>query len=292
MDIHDKNLEFEDLLTYIAQNPLANKEEMDSVLDRFYELYKDGYRHSYSTILRTIDSLEEDMASYLDLNLSFIEEAFDKLESSDKRLRVRKSFDKLKDHVKLEIIHMAQYKKYMMQDLTISENVENIKKTLAVQQQESIKVQENLLEMESKLSHMNNELSHNKDEIQQLIIQLVTVLGIFATIVVAFTGSFNLLASAFANIGDVSKYRLFAMVLVVGIVLYNTVFLMIYGISKIARVSIFETCKHGDCSMQRCTKTFCWFIPKVFRQMPFVFWGNFAMIFCMGILIILWYLKI
>ena len=97
MDIHDKNLEFEDLLTYIAQNPLANKEEMDSVLDRFYELYKDGYRHSYSTILRTIDSLEEDMASYLDLNLSFIEEAFDKLESSDKRLRVRKSFDKLKD---------------------------------------------------------------------------------------------------------------------------------------------------------------------------------------------------
>lgn len=288
----NKNRELQELLNYIAQNPLeGNTEQMENVLHRLYRLYQDGYRHSYSTILKTIDSLEEDTAAFLALNLSLIADEYERIEQLEPKqnpelslLIVKPSFNKLRDHVNLEIMHMAQYKKYMVQGNIAKENFDKLEKMLRTHQEKSSEIEEK----EKKLNEM---LEDNRSAIQQLIIQLVTVLGIFATIVVAFTGSFNLLGSAFSAIGAVSKYRLFAMVFIVGIVLYNTVFLLIYGIGKIAKVSIFEPCQHGECASGKCSRNKCFLISKAFRRVPFVFWGNAVMLICMSILTVLWFVE-
>ena len=71
------------------------------------------------------------------------------------------------------------------------------------------------------------------DEIKGIEREYITILGIFASIVLAFVGGITFTTSVLQNIDKVSVFRLILTVDVIGAVLVNVIYLLISFILKI-----------------------------------------------------------
>lgn len=71
------------------------------------------------------------------------------------------------------------------------------------------------------------------DEIKGIEREYVTILGIFASIVLAFVGGITFSTSVLQNIDKVSIYRLILIVDAIGIILFNTIYLLVSFIFRI-----------------------------------------------------------
>ncbi len=84
---------------------------------------------------------------------------------------------------------------------------------------------------EKAIESLKTESKKLKDEVregqQKMQNEYITILGIFAAIVLAFTGGLTFSTSVLENIDKVSTYRLIAIVLVLALVFYNIVWLLI-----------------------------------------------------------------
>lgn len=212
------------------------------------EIYKDDFRHSYSTITGSI--LEEYnqqknnvVFSNIMLNLQAIIEVFsDSVEPKD--YEFVKKISKLHDHISLE---------YSRIELIFSEY------------ESRVKIAEEKLAAATTLSE---ETLENADKLKT---EVITILSIFAAIVLAFMGGMSFTASTFQNIADVSFYRIALIALLCGFVIFNTVSVLLYIVSKIINRSILIRCKSDkDCL---CEKR-CLIFNRIRKRLPFVFWVN------------------
>lgn len=81
----------------------------------------------------------------------------------------------------------------------------------------------------TKVANTSKELNSAKNE---MLSTTVTILGIFAAIVLAFSGTFSFSASILQNLGNVSIYRLISVSAVLGIVAFNIIFCLFLFLPK------------------------------------------------------------
>lgn len=81
-----------------------------------------------------------------------------------------------------------------------------------------------------------------KDEIRGIEKEYISILGIFASIVLAFVGGITFSSSVLQNIGSVSIYRLLLVVLILACVLVNIIWMLVHFIMQIngKNIKIFE----------------------------------------------------
>ncbi len=108
----------------------------------------------------------------------------------------------------------------------------------------------------------------------------MTVLGVFVGVVMVFFGGFAILENTISGINNVSVYRLYFTMLMFGLILFNVVIILFYLISRITERSIACMCpknKTNECSNCKIAKRLK-FICRFKNTMPYVYWGNIAMI--------------
>lgn len=140
------------------------------------------YRHKYSKITDTILNVsrnygQEQTLMIISQNLRVLEEKIENKNTDEFKIQ----FAKLYDHINLECIRLRDF-----------DNKINEVKDVAAK--ESEKLQKKYEGLESNL---------NKQQTQY-----ITILGIFASIVLAFVGGFVFSSSVLSNIDEVSIYRL------------------------------------------------------------------------------------
>lgn len=197
----------------------------------YFNLDSDNFRHYYSDIFACLTLIEGDPSiGNLDIlaqNMQTIKDGYVAKNRDDHNelIDISKEIIKLYDHTNLDISRINYTKR--MSGETLSELtkakivIENLQNQLKESEQEREKATE----------HLNSESQKLKDEVRdgqkKMQNEYITILGIFAAIVLAFTGGMSFSSSVLENIHKASPYRLLAISLILGLILFNLVWLLI-----------------------------------------------------------------
>ncbi|RAX57410.1 hypothetical protein CCZ01_06115 [Helicobacter monodelphidis] len=204
----DKKLEKIVRLLCEEQN-LSDKQ--NGIINDLVEIYtgEDKYRHQYSKITTIILYSKDREQSLMTLaqNIRMLEDIVDEEDNVDKKYNerlkdIKPELNKLYDHINLECIRLQDF------DGKISE----------------------IKEMSKDVERGYKDLKNNLDKQQT---QYVTILGIFASIVLAFVGGLVFSTSVLSNIDKASIYRLVFVMAFIALFFGNILYALFNFLSKI-----------------------------------------------------------
>ena len=189
------------------------------------------FRHYYSDIfakvfdIKSDETLSSGSLEILMANLWFLNEHYQSKNTDENgnAIDVSKSIHKLYDHVSLEVARMAYSDKG---DIYVANQGTT------------------LMNLSNKVEEIQSESNNIRDSIEKSKLDYIAILGIFASVVLAFVGGMAFSTSVLENIKGVSIYRLLIVALVVGIVFVTVIFFMFYFLGVLARQKLFnlKTC--------------------------------------------------
>ena len=212
------------------------------------DVYNDGFEHCEPELFTLISEMfkEDDKYNldFLSINIiqlqNFIET--DCAAGNEEFIGIADHVDKLCDYINLEIGRLNYYlinnSKIMGLETKISVANEDVNKAVAKFKDLEIKISDvnsSVSEATDKLGTINEISDDVKEKVQNLQRDSITILGIFASIVLTFTGGMIFSSSVLENIGNASAYRIIIIALIIGLVVINSVISLIMYIGKIVR---------------------------------------------------------
>lgn len=204
----DHRKEFKNILQDLASSDsyLSESSTRSSIYKRLEDLYyKGGFRHFYSDIFDVVSQLHNKNIrgsnEFLAQNISTIRGGYNpqNLDEKGNLIDIGKSIDKLYDHLNLEIGRLNCFS-------TSKETAER------------------LSSVDTKIIELNKEVGESSKSLKRQQAEYISILGIFASIVLAFTGGMAFSTSVLDNINTVDAYRIIIVALIIGLVLCNVVF--------------------------------------------------------------------
>ncbi len=188
------------------------------------------FRHFYTDIFSVLTQIQQNPElgdiNMLGQNLDMIRSGYKPLNKATDGKRiidVSEAIKKLYDHVNLDIARIA-YSDAADRRISGESSLENLQSQINLLQSELQKAQEikeNYEITERKIIDVEEKLENSQKE-------YITILGIFASVVLAFTGGIAFSTSVLNNIARASIYRTVSISLVIGFVLINTLFGLFY----------------------------------------------------------------
>lgn len=273
----------------------GEKGEHISVIQKMQMIYRDGFRHSYSDFFPVIAKIfEKDTiyaVEYLMTNLEKIREILeiDYSEGTNQFGDIYSQFTKLCDHLNLQISEMTFFlctedklsnASVLMQEANkkltnTNKEVENAFNEVTSAREQLSRAQENLLEANQRARSLQTEL--------------IAVLSIFAAIVLTFSGGFSLFGSVMSSIENAKYYEMVILTAIIcGMIMFNTIFLMMYLVGKIINRNIYAKCKTEECT---CEKK-CNGCGRIRKRLPYVFYFNIICIIGIIIDCLVWFVDI
>lgn len=262
------NIENNEMLTKIlvdlSTELTLDEDGLNSYVDKLKGVYCVGFRHDYSAITRILflTSSSKDTRDILCSNIYDIYEVAK--ENTNNDIRFIDSLRKLWDHINLENIRMIELTKIAEQANTANE----VAATMANDVGQS---KEELELVNREITDAKNELKVIQTNMKNSTTESITILSIFAGIVMAFSGGMSFISNAISGINKIGPYRLAIFILLIGNVMFNVIFLLLYMIGKITGK---YTGSNNGCPKARthceCRKFSCYII-----KYPYIAWFNF-----------------
>lgn len=227
----------QDLLIELSKSQDILKESGDRVSffkrleSIYYNRETENFRHYYSDIFSTLSIIDGDSdigsLDVLAQNIRTIKNEYtsERRDEDGNLIDIRKEIDKLYDHTNLDIARINYTKSRI--NKTQSELVKNkalidgLKETIQSSEQELTKLSENTIE---KANQISEQVQTKQEDMQK---EYITILGIFAAIVLAFTGGMAFSSSVLENIHKASVYRVALIAFIIGLVFFNLIWLLI-----------------------------------------------------------------
>lgn len=243
MEYSEKPSELIESMTHYIE---PSDEEADELLNDFQEIYNDGtFRHSYYEISQQLEGFQSDVRDNV---CAVLERVMSRI--SDDHSNLSKGMTKLYDHIKLEALRLARMEKVAF---------------LSAKADEALK-QAQQLNKES-----NKNVTDLLDRVNGFHGQSIAILGIFSGIVLGFSTEIKLLTETFSNINNMNVKNMLLYLLIVGFIAFNTLFMLMYAVSKIANQSIAASCKGREC--ESCPENHrAW--GRLRRKYPYVLYFN------------------
>ncbi|GAA8975328.1 hypothetical protein BTM255_04280 [Helicobacter pylori] len=174
----DKDKKLEEIIVLLCEEGDLSSQK-DQIIKDLKEIYKGEYKHKYSkitTIILNSTRDKEQAFMMLTQNIKALKEIQDNKEVES----IKPKLEKLYDHMNLECIRLQDFDEKMSRVKDISIKLDNINKNY------------------KKLS----------EELNKQQTQYITILGIFASIVLTFVGGLAFSTSVLSNIDKANAYRL------------------------------------------------------------------------------------
>ncbi|MCM1226510.1 MAG: hypothetical protein NC320_03670 [Clostridium sp.] len=263
-----------------------NNEKYDGFINLFCsllnEIYSNGFRHKYSNISSTIftilnesenpDKTSKNILSNLDVIKGKIGENF-------------RQYDKLYDHVSLEIQHFT--------NIYSNSNIELLEK----HESSLNEISKDIKSATEKNEDINSKIEKIYKETENLNNQLVSILGIFTGIIIAFFGGVSIISDALKNIHLVNRFKLIFVITLTGFIVFNIVTSLMLSVGKIINKNLQSTmCVNSQncdscniCSNKKGKKNKL----KIFiKKYPFIIFINTIFFIIMLLDVIAWLLNI
>lgn len=235
-----ENIEIEHILDKLKVRITDNEEFTESLI-KFYLL---NHRHRYSKVAKYINDNsinDQQVISFILLNINYKKEYYtmnkkvvsEHIEEIKTKLKIEDDFDydkfilnieKLEDHIKLELDRIIYSQ---IREKNIFSDIMN-KFTLSLREANR--------NLEEKAEKIENNLTSS----------VISVLGVFSAFVTIFLGGMSAFGSIMTNLQGVSKYRIVFSLLLLGLILFNVSFLLLYSISKILDKNIGKCISFGS----------------------------------------------
>lgn len=207
--------EFKSILIELS-NPaldMGNKSQRVRIYLRLENLYgKNQFRHFYSDIFSVLSQIQNGSVNgdinTLAQNIGLIRSGYQSINKNENGdcIDIAPKIRKLDDHLNLEIGRMSFYTSI----------------------QESAKIKDSLIEMKNLARKTTDSMRRQQSE-------YIAILGIFASIVIAFTGGMTFSTSVLENIANTSAYRIITVALIIGIIFCNAIFGLFCYIGSIVK---------------------------------------------------------
>lgn len=238
------------------------------------DLYKGDFRHSYSgffpLILEISKSEQQENLDYLSNNLESIRGYIEKdLITGQKEFEdIYNQLNKLCDHLNLEIGRWSYY----------SQNEQKIEDLNSI-----------TTSLKDDMSDATKELEHASKQAASIQTELIAVLSIFAAIVVTFSGGFTFLGSVMSSVNEAEYYEAVAVIAIIcGMVIFNTIFLLMYLVGKITERNIYAKCNTEDCPCDnKCSN-----LKRIKNRLPYVYYFNLICVIGIVICLAIWWFDI
>lgn len=196
----------------------------------YYNCEEENFRHFYSDIFSTLTLIDGDSSigslDVLAQNIQAIKDGYIPKNNDDSgtTIDISKEIVKLYDHTNLDIARINYTK--TMTDETKSELaknkllVEELEQKVRTSEETLKKVSEETIEEANKIS---DQVQEKQKDMQK---EYITILGIFASIVLAFTGGMTFSSSVLENMHKSSIYRVMIMAFIIGFVFINLIWLL------------------------------------------------------------------
>lgn len=253
-----------DLLAKITSLELQgkHKDSLKKIAEEIKEYYTNKGRHSYSEVSTFIYMSKEEDFEYMIENLAIIEKYYKANKENDYAVKI----SKLIDHIQLELNREKHIKdEYYNKIISSISQADKSIKTY------NDKIVSEFNEQYTEIKNRYNDLlKQQQRKLDNLYGDIISVLGIFSAVVVAFFGGISVLGSALNNISAVSKYKLILIVIIVGFIVFNIIFMLLYIISKLISKPIIPNCSTIICD--KCTGKLS--LNCLRHNYPVVFWYN------------------
>lgn len=257
--VDEKRDKFKKLLLDLAKSQMTlnspkEKSEIYIELESIYYGSDDTeeFRHFYSDIFAVLSLIDNDPqlgnTEILSQNMDIIRKGYKPQNTgveAEKLIDISKKINKLYDHVNLDIARLNYFK-------TIESRTKS----------DLLKVNETLDKVEISVSEMKDNIK-KADDMQK---QYITILGIFASIVLAFTGGIAFSTSILQNIEKASIYRIVLIAIGLAFVLMNIIYILtrfILEVSKkqneVIEYPFFMKVLNGVCAGAVVIVIICWF---------------------------------
>ncbi len=276
--VEAKRTEFRNLLHQLAQIN-QNGETVNQYYTRLEKIYQNGFHHYYCDITRTMyditkcrigvsetpkisTEIEEDI-DVLASRVLYLYENYkayrDGLKDSKKKhIDINENLRKLYDHVHLESIRINYSdigdKRLTEQGMTL-ENLAQKVNDLDGKAQSMGKEFDEIHKKSKFIEAKNTEI---EDRLSKAQTDYIAILGIFASVVLAFVGGMAFSTSVLENMKDVSIYRLLIVSFVIGLVFVTVIFLMFYFVGILSNRKI-----NGDGSLKPLLLIYALFISLI-----------------------------
>ena len=225
--------EFCNILFELAKNQemLQDKGTRREMYKRLEALYyspnkEERYRHFYSDIFTVLTQIQQSAnqnqgdINILGQNLALIRAGYNPQNRDEQGnlIDISDSIQKLYDHVSLDIAR-------------ISYSDAGDRKTAG--ETAIVDIQSQLKQIQIEIENTETAQRNVEEELGKQQREYISILGIFAAVVLAFTGSIAFSTSVFNNINTVSAYRVIVLALVIGLVLINILFALFYYIDRL-----------------------------------------------------------
>ncbi|MCQ2936979.1 hypothetical protein JT120_01265 [Helicobacter pylori] len=203
--------------------------QTDQIIKDLKEIYQGEYRHKYSKITTIILNFTRDREQAfmtLTQNIRTLKEIQDNKEVES----IKPKLEKLYDHMNLECIREC----IRLQDF--DEKMSRVK------------------DISIKLEDLNKNYEKLSEELNKQQTQYITILGIFASIVLTFVGGLAFSTSVLSNIDKANAYRLVFVMAFIALFFGNILYLLFSFLSKISLSK-----EEKDKQENFCKKPMFWF---------------------------------
>ena len=230
-----------------SQDILKEESDKEALYKRLEDIYHDEdskyhFRHFYSDIFSWLTTIDGDASigeiNTLAQNMEIIKEGYHGGVNRDKNgnpIDISKEIIKLYDHINLDVGRLNYIKRNSDKTQSQLAKVDNLISELQLKVEVVNKEAENIKKDFKKdlKAESERQSRENKESQKKMQNEYITILGIFAAIVLAFTGGMTFSSSVLENIHKSSIYRIIGISLVLGFILYNIMWLLIDFIRSI-----------------------------------------------------------
>lgn len=171
------------------------------------------FRHQYNHFLRVLWPIEPDCVDVLTGNLKII------IEDNKGNQQVCYNLLKLYDHISIDIVRMNTIE----QTENVTRNFKNTSEWINA--------------ISKKSNDLKNEINDLSKKMDSSHIEIVAVLGVFAAIVIGFTGGLDIIGGALSNVGVKDFPLILFSVSLCGMVLFDLLWLLMECVMHITKGS-------------------------------------------------------
>ena len=270
-----------DLLKELS-NEAIDENRCEEISSRFREIYRGGFRHRYSAfhpmlseIIASSDA-EQGVAEFLIYNLNVISAYIENkyiTNGQSEDTKIYRPIYKLCDHINLE---MARINEQRRQEMRLQELYAQIQVAQNNQERASADAEEAARRAASALEKSEEASKHSekaRKKVNRAQSDVLAILSVFAAVILAFMGGMTFLGGAMSSISETRVYKFVITCCICGFIIFNTIFLLLYIVSKIIEKPIYARCESPDCTCDN-GKPKCRVLNRLRKRLPYVFYFN------------------
>lgn len=226
--------------------------KIDEWIQQLNRIYANKYRHKYSDIFFKLQEIiaksDSEVLETLGENLDVLKNRIELLvfqNPDNENLKItRFGYNKLADHINLEIgrynfirNQFSNNEKSTSLSPTPSKDNEGLMEKVEKLTKDVYQIRPLATKAQIELDKLDSRLESNK-------ISSITTLTIFSAVVLAFSGGITYEVGMLQGMAAASAYRLVFVIALTGLVLFNTIFALLYFVGKLAGKSISTKCRY------------------------------------------------